>query len=318
MRVSMKSYRLLIAIVGLGSTLGLHLSAAPPSTKVALKLAVPWTTSNFALSADRSALLWAGREAGSGFVYAAPLSTGQVCLLYELPDDVQEASEIMLRPIPANSDRLLVGFSSRGATGGWDLFLLALDDDNDLLLTESTGPSDGNVVLSPSGLYLAAGTGFTCFGGGHDCSPQSVSVFSTDDGRLELSLEVPSRLVHDSVDGSDVARGAGERQSHEEPTLESFWWCESDLLTVRSTVAPDQVLFPSSDGTWRRGSGQTSCPEPRKVWQNDSARVQPESVPNGTPELAIRWEPPHPAAFGRTRDVTVSVTVPAPATPRTK
>ena len=133
----------------------------------------------FVLSEDASAVLFTECAQDGPRLRTVDLSTGSVSTITKLAFCLYE-----IATIPNDEEHLLL-------TNGWahlnptreleklDL-ITGMSDEFDISNLES----DGSLVVSPDGRYLATGTDCVCQGGTMNCGPTGVAIMSVEDGHV--------------------------------------------------------------------------------------------------------------------------------------
>lgn len=195
-----------LATLALLLTGGSTVLAAPPAKTRRLTLEVPEASSRLTLSGDERDVFWVTTEEEASFLYTASLRTGRARRLRELPELISPGSELLLLPVPGARSRLLVAAKCCMETNPWFLWLIRLDDGEDITLGGAESETDGRLLLSPSGRYVAVGTGFDCVGGGFDCMADAITIFSTRSGDAECLIPTGERRTIPGSSGTSRSR----------------------------------------------------------------------------------------------------------------
>src|SRR5664280_565658 len=157
------------------------LSAPPAPTKISFSLS--GASSDLVLSSDETRILFAE----DGVLKAVDLVSGSVLSVRRLP-----AGYGRLTAIPSHDDAFVFAAQYGDSKGPHQIWIGHLSGAEDIELAHDENGSDGALLVSPSGRYIATGTKYSCSGGSWDCFAKAYSVFSTQTGKLLFSTPIPS------------------------------------------------------------------------------------------------------------------------------
>ncbi len=228
---------LILQAVLLGpSLLGGSISGCPDPTVRRFTFAVSGARSDFVLSSDASRILFSE----NGSLRSVSTDEGNISTLRTVP-----AGYPIVKAIPGRPAAVILASQIGSAKSQYQVWLASLTGVDATALDLGDSGSDGNLVVSQSGRYLATGTDYECYGGERDCFARSYSVFSTKSGRRLFSTPVPSsQSVENNPDQGTETR--------HESLVSRAAWAEGDVLVLEFYSGPAKAFARSTSGSWRR------------------------------------------------------------------
>jgi hypothetical protein len=201
------------------------LSVPPAPPKVSFSLS--GVSSDIVLSSDETRVLFAE----CGVLKAVDLVSGSVLTLRKLPAELEYGR---LAVIPNHDEAFVVAAQYGDSKGPHRIWIGQLSGAEDIELAIDEDGSDGALLVSPSGRYIATGTKYACSGGSWDCFAEVYSVFSTQTGKLVFSTPIPfqsrTMLWSDITGEADPSGGTVTRR---DSLLEAAGWGADDVFVVQ-------------------------------------------------------------------------------------
>lgn len=230
------------------------LSVPPSPPKVSFSLS--GASSDLVLSSDEARVLFAER----GVLKAVDLVSGSVLTLRRLPADLEYGR---LAVIPIHDEAFVFAAQYGDSKGPHRIWIGHLSGAEDIELALDENGSDGALLVSPSGRYIATGTKYSCSGGSWDCFAKAYSVFSTQTGKLLFSTPIPSSKR--TVPWSEVTGepdSSGGSVIRRDSLLEAVGWGAADVFVVQVRGRAGKAFARGPSG-WKKV--RTAPPFQREV-----------------------------------------------------
>jgi hypothetical protein len=184
--------------------------------------------------------LYFGENGPDGLVLKrASLSDGSVVTVFKTSHEIDH-----LAVVPGNSNRLVLAWQAGlGGAPPYGISIVDLALRREWSVDVGSTFSDGDLSVSPSGRFLATGTGLV-----PSCKPwfaSEVAVFSLATGKRELTYTLP-------LEGSPAPVNANSPPicSRQGP---SVGWTANDVLMIWDWV---DIAFRRKSGSWRKTTTQ--------------------------------------------------------------
>jgi len=234
------------------------LSAPPTPTKVSFSLS--GASSDLVLSSDETRVFFAE----GGVLKAVDLDSSEILTLRKLP-----AGYARLAAIPNHDEAFAFAAQYGNSKGPHKIWIGHISAGEDIELALDENVSDGALLVSPSGHYIATGTNYSCSGGSWDCFAEAYSVFSTKTGKLLFSTPIPSSkrtMLWSEVTGEPDPTGG--KVVRRDSLLRATGWGANDVFVV-------QVRGHETKAFSRGRSGWTRVrPAPPFQRENRDERLQ--------------------------------------------
>jgi hypothetical protein len=201
--------------------------SVPPSPPPKVSFSLSGASSDLVLSSDETRVL----VTEHGTLKAVDLVSGSVLTFRKLPAGLEYGR---LAVIPNHDEEFAFAAQYGDSKGPHRIWIghLSVGEDIELALDESG--SDGALLVSPSGRYIATGTKYSCLGGSWDCFADAYSVFSTQTGKLLFSTPMPSSkrtMPWSEITGE--ADPSGGTVTRRDSLLEAVGWGADDVFVVQ-------------------------------------------------------------------------------------
>lgn len=217
------------------------LGAPPAPTKVSFSLS--GASSDLVLSSDETRVLYAE----GGTLKAVDLVSGSVLALRRLPAEYGR-----LAAIPDHDEAFVFAAQYGDSKGPHRIWIDHFSGGEDIELALDEDGSDGALLVSPSGRYIATGTKYSCSGGSWDCFAGAYSVFSTQTGKQLFSTPIPfeSRtMLWSAFTGEpDTSGGTVIRR---DSLLEAVGWGANDMLVIQ-VRGQERRAFAREGAGWKQ------------------------------------------------------------------
>lgn len=219
----------------LAPLLATPISDCPARRAQPITFAVSGARSGFVLSSDGTRVLFAER----GQLKAVRLKDGLISVLRDLPSEYPDCAAIPGRPTT-----IVVAAQIGGYKSPHQVWLVRFSAADEIPVDVGESGSDGSLLVSDSGRYLATGTDYECSGGERDCFARTISVFSTASGQRLFSTPIPcSESVEENPD-----QGTETRRSSQ---LSRAAWARGDVLVLEFDEGPSKAFARGPSGSWR-------------------------------------------------------------------
>ena len=229
----------------------------------------------FAPSLDGRHLYFGENGPDARVLRRASLSDGSVVTVLKTSHEIAH-----LAVVPANGNRLVLAWQAGlGGSPPYEISILDLAQRREWPVDVGSAYSDGDLSVSPSGRYLAAGTGLV-----PSCQPWSVSeiaVFSVASGKREFTYTLPPDGGSPAGDDADSPRIC----SRQRPVV---GWTADDVLMIGNWV---DVAFRRSARAWRRTSSRGNVEPPLVMTRQVISPDQPLSFQRSTGGKVVEVTP---------------------------
>lgn len=179
--------------------------------------------SHFVLAGDEAHFLFTENGPDGIVLKSADLDTGSVSVVRKVP-----GIDHHIATIPGNPSRIAVAAQCCFVKSPSELWLLSLSGGDDIRLDTGEAGSNGEVIVSPSGRYVATGTRYGCGGGALDCMARSYAIFSTNTGKAEFEIAVGLNTYE-----QPEIPGESPAMLRRNPKVQRVGWSDDDVLTVQ-------------------------------------------------------------------------------------
>jgi hypothetical protein len=229
---------------------GVAAAGCPDRTARRLSFETSGHHSDFVLSSSGHQILFTE----DAEVKAVSTDDGSVVSLRKLPVGTPNSGTPGVAAVPDHPATLVL-YKQRGDFhSAFDIWLEPLTAHGRRGLDVGEDGSDGRVVVSDSGRYLATGTAYGCSGGDHDCFARSCSVFSTETGARVFSIPVPTteEVGPDATgQGTEVIRSSQLRRTA---------WAKNDVLVLKFYDGSTKAFAADPSGSWNTVSNVPIAP----------------------------------------------------------